>query len=54
MQDSEVSRIAKELELGLTDVARLGKIADKIMADKSNDHVVKFEDCDQVHNGEGY
>jgi hypothetical protein len=34
MQDSEVSRIAKELNMTEADVSRLGKIVDKIMADK--------------------
>lgn len=63
MNEAEIQRIAKQNNMNESDVrrlsdamtyARLSKIANMIMADKSNDHVVEFEDCDQVHNDEGY
>jgi hypothetical protein len=55
MQDSEIARIAKELNMTEADVRRLAPIAE--MAMKSKPATV---DCpagtepDQVHNDEGY
>ena len=55
MQTNEIARIAKELNMTESDVVRLGKIADKIMADKSPniDENPEWIESDEVRN-EGY
>ena len=45
MSTSDVARISDAM-----DYARLGKLVDGAKEESS----VEFEDCDQVHNDEGY
>lgn len=47
MSTSDVARISDAM-----DYARLGKLVDG--ANDDDDSLVEFEDCDQVHNDEGY
>lgn len=59
MQTTEVQRIAKRLNMKESDIDRISEAMDyvrlgKLVDGAKDESSVKFEDCDQVHNDEGY